>query len=104
MTAFSPEPQTALMVSAGVSFGHAGLHGGLAGRVLPAARCQHLAHDDLPDLGRGHPGALQQGTDDDRPQIGGGRLGQGAPKFADGGAHGTHDDDVLHDGSPSRTC
>jgi len=54
MAAFRPEPQTLLMVIAGIISGRPrGWR--LPRRVLPGRGGQHLAHDDLGDLFRRHP-------------------------------------------------
>ena len=50
ITAFRPEPQTALIVSAGTALRQAGLDDRLARRVLAGAGLQHLAEDDFADL------------------------------------------------------
>jgi hypothetical protein len=87
ITAFRPEPQTALMVSAGFPW-QAGLDDGLAGRVLARTGGQHLAHDDFADLVRAEHWRGPAPLDDDAAQFRGRNLGQRATKLAHGGAGG----------------
>ncbi|MDR6232675.1 hypothetical protein QE440_000416 [Pseudomonas psychrotolerans] len=56
--------------------GQPGLDRRLARRVLAGARGEHLAKDDLIDLGGGHTGLLQQGADDRGAQFDRGHIGQ----------------------------
>ncbi len=65
----SDEAHTLLIVSAGTSFGIACADGRLARGRLPGTGLQHLAHDDVPDLGRVDPDALEPGPDRDRAEL-----------------------------------
>ncbi len=78
----------------------AGLDGGLARAVLPAAGAQYVAEDHLVDLGGIQPGLFQQAADHRRAQCGGWRTAQAALETADGGTGGGDDDDILHDDVP----
>ena len=49
-TAFSPEPQTLLIVIAATSGSQAAAERGLPGRILAEAGGDHVAHDDFVDL------------------------------------------------------
>jgi hypothetical protein len=55
-----------------------------------------LAGDDLTDGVHRQATTLQQTLDDDAAQFCGGRFGEGAAKFAHGGAGGCNDNDVFH--------
>ncbi len=72
-TARRPEPQSWLRPKAVASCGHAGLHGGLAGRVLALAGGEDLAEDDLVDVLGGNAGALESGLDRDGAEFVGGQ-------------------------------
>ena len=64
----------------------AGVHRGLAGRVLALAGGQDLAEDDLVDLARIDLGALERGLDRDRAEFVRRRVAEGAVERADRGA------------------
>src|SRR2546422_3870829 len=51
--------------------------------VLPGRGGQHLAHDDLGNLFRRDPGALQHLADDESAEVGGRQLRQAAAELAD---------------------
>ena len=82
MIAFSPEPQTRLIVVALVGHGQAGLERGLAGRRLADAGLQDLAHEDFVDGGAlGQPGAFDRGPDRDPAELGGGTVESAPPNL-----------------------
>ena len=82
--------------------GQPGEDGGLAGGVLAGACGEHLAEDDLVDLGPVEAGLGQQLADHSGAQLRRGDVGQRALEAADGGTGGGNDDDVLHVDSSSR--
>jgi hypothetical protein len=100
MTAFRPEPHTALMVRPGMPLGKAGLDDRLARRVLADTGSQHLAQDDFTKLVGIEAGTLQHALDDGCAEFGCGDLGQRAAKFAHCRAAGCNDNDVFHDVFP----
>ena len=59
ITAFSPEPQTALIVSAGISCGRPASISAWRAGFWPAAGCQHLAEDHLAHACRIDAAALE---------------------------------------------
>ena len=92
ITALSPEPQTLLMVSAGIEAGSpAWISACLAG-AWPGATLDHLPHDDLFHLGRIHAGAGDRLADDHGAELGSGERGETAEIAADRGADGGDDD------------
>jgi len=97
MTAFRPEPQTELMVSAGTVTGRPLLMTVWRAGFWPAPGGEHLAEDKLADLLAGEPGALEQLDHNRGPQIGRRGLGENAAELAHRGAGGGDDDDVFHD-------
>ena len=73
MTALSPEPQTLLMVSAGMAGGKAGVNQGLPGGSLARAALHHLPHDDLIHAAGLDPGARDGLADDHGSELGSGK-------------------------------
>ena len=69
ITAFSPEPQTLLMVSARDTIVEAAVERRLARRVLPVARPDHVAHDALVDEARIDAGARHRFAHDQRAEL-----------------------------------
>jgi len=63
-----------------------------AGFVLSGAGGQNLAHDNLRDVGRVDPGAIQGLGNGDHAQVVGGHRTQSAAKRADGRTRGSGDD------------
>jgi hypothetical protein len=64
-------------------------------RGLPLAGGQHAAHDDLIDLHRRQPGALDGGLDGDAADLGAGERSEVAHEAAHGRAGGGNDDDGI---------
>ena len=95
-TARRPEPQTWLRPQAVVSFGMPALHRRLAGRVLALARGQHLAEDDLVDLGPLDLGARERRLDRGGAEVVRRRVGEGAVEGPDRRARRADDDDFRH--------
>jgi hypothetical protein len=52
---------------------HTAMDGGLAGRIHPVPRLDHVAHDDCAELRRIEIGAAERLADDCRPELGRGR-------------------------------
>ena len=69
----------------------AGLDGGLAGRDLPRAGLEHLAHDHVLHLVAADPGPVQRGLDREAAEVGAGEGLQRAEQPAHGRA-GARDD------------
>src|SRR5277367_582070 len=87
-TAFSPEPQTLLMVIAATFRSAAAIEGGLARGVLAEAGLHDVAHDGFVDLLAVKAGAASGLGDGFGAEFGGGEAGQGALEFAYRGADG----------------
>ncbi len=94
-TARRPEPQSWLRPKAVALLGYAGLHRGLASRVLALARCQDLAKDDLVHFVGGNVGTLESGLDRDGAELMGGCVGEGAVERADRRTRRADDDNIC---------
>jgi hypothetical protein len=70
--------------------------GGLAGSDLPSAGLDDLAHKDVVDLVRSHPGPLEGGGDGEATQLSGGKATERARQLADRGAGSCDDDGSGH--------
>ena len=93
MTALRPEPQTLLMVTAGIVAGKPGMDHGLAPGGLPRAALQHVAHDDVVDAGGViTPARRHRLPDGDRAELRRGKGGEPAQVFPDRRAAGGEDD------------
>src|SRR3954471_19520548 len=115
MAALRPDPHTLLMVIAGTISGsparmaacRAGFWPAPAARapgrggVRPAARREHMAHDDFRNLLGRHAGALKHFANHEGAEVRCGDLRQAAAELSDRGACGADDDDIFHEGSPS---
>ena len=75
--------------------GNARTDRGLAGRDLPGAGLQHLAHDHILDLLGAHPGAVKGRLDRDRAELRGREVLEGAEQPTHRGT-GAVDDDRAH--------
>ena len=69
ITALRPEPQTLLIVSAGIDGRQPGVDQRLAGRGLARAALHHLAHDHFLDRGRVDAGAGDRLADDHGAEL-----------------------------------
>ena len=74
----------------------------LPGGRLAGACLQHLAHDDVADLGRVDPGPLEPGRDRDRAELRGGNAGEPAAELPERRADGGDDDGAGHARQGSR--
>ena len=84
MIAFSPEPQTRLIVVALVVTGSPAAERRLAGRCLADAGLEHLAHEDLVDRRPVRQAAPLDGrADGDPAELDRGHLGERAGELAD---------------------
>ena len=80
MIAFSPEPQTRLIVVADVVSGRPAAQRRLPRRRLAGAGLEHLAHQDLVDRGAvGQAGALHGGADGDAAELDRRDVSESAP-------------------------
>jgi hypothetical protein len=77
--------------------GEAGREGGLARRVLPQPRLEHIADDHLVHTTGGHVRPFQRLGDGDRAELRGGNLGEGPEKLADGSAGCGEENGFVHD-------
>ena len=68
----------------------------LARRRLSDAGLEHLAHDDVPDVLAGDPGALEPGANRDRAELRRRHGGEPATDPAEGRADGRDDDCARH--------
>ncbi len=69
-------------------------------RILSLPGGEHLAEDDIIDIGGGDAGLRKRRLDRDAAELVRGGRGEGTEKAAYRGALGGGDDDVCHD-SPS---
>ncbi len=94
-TAFSPEPQTLLMVIALTLVRQATAERGLPRRILAQPGRDNVAHDAFVDAVGIDAGALHGFAHDDGAQLRRGEIGKRALKFADRSAHCRYDDNVF---------
>jgi len=78
----------------------AGLVRGLASGDLARAGLQHLAHDHVLDLLRGHPGTLERGLDGDAAEVGCRKVFQRAEQPAHRRPSAADDDRSSHSDDP----
>ena len=92
ITAFSPEPQTLLIVIAATRSRQAAIQRRLPCRVLTVPGLDDVAHDAFVDAGRIDPGARHRLAHDERAELRRGEVLQRAEELAGGRADGGDDD------------
>ena len=94
-TAFSPEPQTLLMVMAETAGGQSAAQRRLPRRILSQPGLHHVAHDAFIDRVGIDARALHRLANDNRAQLRRGEIRQRSLKLSYRSAHGGDDNDIF---------